>query len=80
MSLKHDLFQSNFLKARKKLWYFQSADAEALRKRKIVVIFKEKLDMEELIPELRTYVKLRLSIQPDPNIDKLAARIRYENI
>ena len=68
--------QRNFLKSKKKLWYFKAADAEALKKRKMVVVFKQKLEMRELTAGLKTYQKLRLSIQPDENIDKLTARIR----
>ena len=56
---------------------FKSADAEALRKKHVIVIFKDKLDVDELTPELQTYRKLRLCIQPEENIDKLIARIRY---
>ena len=56
---------------------FKSADVESLRKKHVVVIFKDKLDADELTPELQTYRKLRLCIQPEENIDKLIARIRY---
>ena len=61
------------------MWDFKSSDTEAVKGRKnyVLIIFKEKIPMNELTPELRTYVKLRLCIQPSENVDKLAARIRY---
>ena len=75
--LSFPMFGRNFLRSKRKLWYFKAADAEALTKKKIVVVFKEKLKMKELIPELRTYMKLRLCIQPENDINKMVARIRY---
>ena len=60
------------------MWDFKSADAEAVKGRKnyILLVFKERLAMNELTPEMRTYVKLRLCIQYSDNIDKLTSRIR----
>ena len=60
------------------MWDFKSADTEAVKRRKkyILLIFKERLAMNELTPEMKTYVKLRLCIQHSDNIDKLVARIR----
>ena len=60
------------------MWDFKSADTEAVKGRKkyIFLVYKERLAMSELTPEMRTYVKLRLCIQHSDNIDKLAARIR----
>ena len=60
------------------MWWFKSADAEALKRGKkyIMVIFKEKFNPDDLTPELRTYQKLRLCIQAGDNLDKLVARIR----
>ena len=61
------------------MWGLKLADTQALkRKRKYtVIIFKEKLTLAELTPELRTYKKLGLCIQFDENIDRMAAKIRY---
>ena len=68
----------NFLKSRQKMWWFKSADAEALKRKKnyVMVILKVKLDSDKLTPELRTYQKLRLCIQAGNNANKLVARIR----
>ena len=64
------------------MWGLRLADTQALkRKRKYaVIIFKEKLTMAELTPELRTYKKLGLCIQFDENIDRMAAKIRYLSV
>ena len=60
------------------MWDFKSADTEAVKGRKnyILLVFKESIAMNELTPEMKTYVKLRLCVQHSDNIDKLAARIR----
>ena len=59
------------------MWDFKYADTEALkRKNYILLVFKERIAMSELPPEMRTYVKLRLSIQHSDNIKKLAKRIK----
>ena len=60
------------------MWWFKSADAEALKRKKnyVMVILKDKLDSDKLTPELRTYQKLRLCIQAGNNVNKLVARIR----
>ena len=63
------------------MWDFKSADTEAVKGKKnyILLVFKERLAMTELTPEMRTYVKLRLCIQHSDNIDKLTARIRFKS-
>ena len=63
------------------MWDFKSADTEAVKGRKnyILLVFKERLAMNELTPEMRTYVKLRLCIHHSNNIDKLTARIRLKS-
>ena len=60
------------------MWDFKSADTEAVKGRKnyILLVFKERLAISELTPEIKTYVKLRLCIHHSDNIEKLAARIR----
>ena len=60
------------------MYDFRAADTEAVKGRKnyILLVFKERIAMSELTPEMRTYVKLRLCIQHSDNIEKLAARIR----
>ena len=61
------------------MWDFKSADAEAVKGRKnyIVIVFKDKMNLSELTPELNTYRKLNLCIHANENIDMTAARIRY---
>ena len=63
------------------MWDFKSADVEAVKGRKnyILLVFKERLFMSELTPEMKTYVKLRLCIHHSNNTDKLTARIRFKS-
>ena len=63
------------------MWDFKSADTEAVKRRKnyILLVFKERLLMSELTPEMKTYVKLRLCIHYSHNIDKLTAKIRLNS-
>ena len=60
------------------MWGFKAADADNLKdkQRHVIVIFKEKLTLDELPAEVRTYRKLRVCIQPSSNLQKMAARIR----
>ena len=68
----------DFLRSKKKMWDFKSADTEATkRKNYILIVFKDNIKVAELPPELKTYKKLNLCIHPSPNLDKIAARVRY---
>ena len=79
------LFKTNnfrdFLRSKRKLWKFTSVDLMAQQKgsrEKIIIIFIDKIKTSELTPELKTYRRLNLCIEPMENIEKLASKIRYE--
>ena len=59
------------------MWIFKSLDKSVENHEKFaLVVFKEKLKMTELTPEIETYHKLRVCVDPCKNVDKMAARIR----
>ena len=62
------------------MWGFKSADVEALKRKMtyIIIVLKDKLKLDDLTPELKTYYKLNLCVQFSKNIDKTIARIRYD--
>ena len=59
------------------MWEFKSADVEALKRKMtyIIIVLKDKLKLDDLTPELKTYYRLN---QSSANIDKITARIRYD--
>ena len=59
---------------------FQLADADALNRKKnhIIIVFKEKLEANQMIPEILTYRTMRLCIEFSRSLNEVAARIRYK--
>ena len=55
------------------------ADAEAVggRKNFIIIVLKDKLKMDELTPELRTYMRTYTYLKATKNTDKMVKRLRY---
>ena len=70
----------NFLKSKWGKEEFLMADAEAVggRKNFIIIVLKDKLKMDELMPELRTYMRTYTYLKATKNTDKLVKRLRYE--
>ena len=62
------------------MWGFKSADVEALKRKMtyIIIVLKDKLKLDNLTPELKTYYRLNLCVQSSENIDKITARIQYD--
>ena len=72
------LIYRNFLKSKWGMEEFMIADAEAVNGRKnfIVIVLKDKLKLDELPRELRTYMRTNTYIDGTKNIDKVVKRIR----
>ena len=45
---------------------------------KIIIVFTDKIKTSKLTPELKTYRRLNLCIEPVENIEKIASKIRYD--
>ena len=60
------------------MWAVRLAGALARKMTYMIIVLKDKLNFDDLTPELKTYYRLNLCIQSSENIDKITARIRYD--
>ena len=58
---------------------FQLADAEAwqTKRNNIIMVMKDKINTNDLVPELQTYQKMGFCIEVTKDRDETAATIRY---
>ena len=69
----------HFLMSARRMREFHLADAEALstKRNHIIMVMKDKMNTNDLVPELQTYKKMGFCIEVTKNKDETAARIRY---